>query len=139
MSFAPGLVGTFRDSEGGDGRHCPSPSITGCRLGRLERRRLSPFETRRRIGQALALRPEKQAISAGQIINSESDPVVVAEIEFRSVAMQVLFADVEVAAEDAALEDRKEVILDGVGVPEHGAHILFGAVVDSAVPAKLAP
>jgi hypothetical protein len=29
MSFAPGLVGTFQDSEGGDGRHGSSPPSNG--------------------------------------------------------------------------------------------------------------
>ena len=29
MTFAPELVGTFQDSEGGDGRHGSSPSMNG--------------------------------------------------------------------------------------------------------------
>lgn len=42
------------------------------------------------------------------------------------------FADGEVAAADAALEDR-EVVLDGVGMPESAPHIFFRRIVDGAV------
>src|SRR5438105_3419500 len=62
-------------------------------LCRLERRRDRPSATRRRIGQALALRTQKQAISASQIVDAKPDPVVVSEIEFGCVAVQMLFAD----------------------------------------------
>ncbi len=59
-----------------------------------------------------------------------------AEIELGCVAVQVLFADVKVATEDAPLEDREEV-LDRIGVSEHGAHILFGTMVYGAVAAEV--
>ena len=83
------------------------------------RRRRTPCERSCFVRQPLALRAEDGAISAGLIVDAEADPVVVSEIEFGRVAVQVRFADVEIAAVDAALEDRKE-ILDRVGVPERG-------------------
>ena len=63
--FAPGLVGTFQDSEGGGGRHCPCSLINGsqsCRgserdFGRRRlsagRRRFAPRETSCSIGEPL--------------------------------------------------------------------------------------
>jgi hypothetical protein len=50
--------------------------------------------------------------------------VVVAEIEFGGVAVQVGFADVEIAPIDAALEDRK-IVLDRVRAPEVGANVFL--------------
>jgi len=98
-SFAPGLVGAFQDSDGGDGGHDPSPSMkgshncrgsgVGCGLRRLSAggRRFVPREASCSIGEPLALRADDRAISALQIVDSESDPVVVPEIELGSVAM----------------------------------------------------
>ena len=62
---------------------------------------------------------------------------VVAEVEFADVAIQVLRADVVIDAEDAALE-RREIALDGVGVPEPAAHVFLDRVIDRAMPAELA-
>jgi hypothetical protein len=86
--FAPGLVGTYQDSEGGGGRHRSSPPMNGSkswrgsldgrerRLRRLpsERRLARPSATRRRIGQALALRADKCAISPREVVNPEQCP-----------------------------------------------------------------
>ena len=46
-----------------------------------------PREASCSIGEPLALRADDRAISALQIVDSESDPVVVPEIELGSVAM----------------------------------------------------
>ena len=44
----------------------------------------------------------------------------------------MLLADVVIVVADAALEQRERV-LDGVGVPELAANVLFRAVIDGAV------
>jgi hypothetical protein len=49
--------------------------------------------------------------------------------------MQVRLGNVVVHADNASLQDRK-VVLGRVGVPERGADIFFGAVVDAAVAVK---
>jgi hypothetical protein len=151
-AFAPELVGTHQASEGGGGRHCSPPlskdnsswrgSSGAGRCRRLlrrasERRRDWPSATRRRIGQALTLRALQGEIASGEIVDAERYPVIVTKIKLCRVAMQVGFADVEIAAIDAALEDRKEVF-DRVGMPERGAHIFLGAVVDGAVSVEIA-
>jgi hypothetical protein len=76
-----------------------------------------------------------RAVGALFVPDPEPGPVVVAEIELGRIAADVRLADVEVAAVDAALEDREEV-LDGVGVPEDAPDILLGTVVHRAVPAE---
>src|SRR5580704_14514405 len=108
-------------------------------LGRAsERRRDWPSATRRRIGEALALRADQSAVGASQIIDTERGPIVVSEIEFGCVTVQMRLAHMEVAAEHAALEDRK-VVLDGVGMPELGADIFLGGVVDAPMAREFAP
>jgi hypothetical protein len=89
------------------------------------------------ISQPLALCAYQRAIGPRHVINAERDPIVVAEIKLGRVAMQMRLADVEIAAVDATLEDRKEVF-DRVGMPERGAHIFLGAVVDGAVSVEIA-
>jgi hypothetical protein len=136
MKFAPELVGTYQDSEGGGERHCSSPRRL-LRRG-LERRIACLDETRRRIGQPLTLDADESAISPSYIIDTQRDPVVVPEVELGGVPMQMGLGDVEVTAVDPALEDR-EVIFGGVGVPEIGANVFLRAVVDRAMPGKLPP
>jgi hypothetical protein len=72
-----------------------------------ERRLAHESATRRRIGQALALDAEERTISSLQIVNPESDPIVVPEVELRSVPMQVRFGDVEIAAVNPAFRIEK--------------------------------
>ena len=119
MIFAPGLVGTFSGGDdGGDGCHDPSPSIKGnCSwrgsAGGCARRRFSegrrrfglPSATSRSIGQPLAFCANERAVSAGQIVDTEADPVVMAEIKLSRIAMQVSFADMVIRPDDATLED----------------------------------
>jgi hypothetical protein len=88
--------------------------------------------TRRCIGQALALDAEERAISPFQIINTQSDSVVVSESEFGGVTVQMSLRDVEIAAVDPALEDR-EVTFGGIGMPEVRPDVFLGAVVHRAV------
>jgi hypothetical protein len=134
MKFAPELVGTYQDSEGGGERHRSSPPRL-LRRG-LEGRIACLDATRRRIGQSLALDADERAISPSYIIDTQRDPVLVPEVELGGVPMQMGFGDVEVAPVDPALEDRK-VIFDRVGVPEVGANVFLRAVVDRAMPSKL--
>jgi hypothetical protein len=147
IGFAPGLIGTCQDSEGGGGRHCSSPSMNGshsCRGSELDfwrrlsagRPRFAPRETSCSIGQPLPLGTDYRAVGTLQIVNSERDSVVVPEIELGSVAMQMCLANVEIAAVDTALEDREEV-LDRVGVPERASDVFLRTVVDRAVAGEL--
>src|ERR1700730_14520754 len=146
--FAPGLVGTYQDSEGGDGRHSSSPSSNGNSSWRespwddrgrrlpdraLDRRHARPGATSCFVGQPLADNTANYAISALNVIDAKSDPVVVSEIELGSVAMKMGLGNVEIAPVDAALEDGK-VVFGGVGVPEIGADIFLCTVVHRAVP-----
>jgi len=63
--------------------------------------------------------------------------MIVAEIEFRAVAVQMRFGNVVIGSDDPALQDR-EIIFDRVRMPESGADILFRRVVDGAVTGELA-
>src|SRR5438105_3580515 len=100
--------------------------IAGCCVGvlRLERDFRFDFDAPMRppIGQPLAFDTLEGGNRPLGIRYAETGTMVVPEIELCGVAMQVRLAHVEVAAEDAALEDRK-VVLDRVGMPEHGAHV----------------
>ena len=119
-------------------RNWRGSASTGAGRRRFSERRRSGAtrETSRSVGQPLALCPEQRAIGAGHVVNAKADPVVVPEIELGCIPMQVLLADVEVAAINAALEDRKEV-LDRIGVPERGAHVLLRTMVNRTVAGKI--
>jgi hypothetical protein len=152
MSFAPGLVGTFQDSDGGGGRHRLPPPISGNsswrgssiidrlrrRLGCASERRFArPAATSCFVSQPLAFGADESGVGTCQIVEAKPFAVVVSEIELGSIAMQVRLADVEIAAVNAALEDREEVF-DRIGVPESGAHVFLGAVVHGAVAGEIA-
>jgi hypothetical protein len=150
MTFAPGLVGAFSGGDdGGGGCQGPSLPMNGNRSWRGSsgargrrrlsegRRRFAPCERSCFVRQPLALGADDGAISSGLIVDSERNAIVVPEIELGRVAMQMRFADVEIATIDAAFEDREEV-LDRVGVPEGSPHVLLRGVVDRAVPSELA-
>ena len=141
IEFAPGLVGTFQDSEGGDGRHGSSPSSNGSLSWRgshgpcrrpprpsLEREFffVRPSATSCLVGQPFASRALNRAISAFGILDAEGGSVAIAEIEFRQISVQVVFGNVKITAGDSTLEDRKEAF-DGVGVR-------LGAIVELARP-----
>src|SRR5205823_1657868 len=89
------------------------------------------------VGKSLSLGAFKDTVGASNILHAEAAPVVVSEVEFSGVAVQVRVADVEIAAIDAALE-YPEVVFDGVGMPEERADVFLGGVVDGAMPAKVA-
>jgi hypothetical protein len=94
------------DSAGSSGGHTPIGIIrqitesclgSACADDRCRRLRCLSAEacftrlaaTRPRIGKAFALCPDERAIGALQVVNPKSNAVVVTEIEFRSVAVQV--------------------------------------------------
>lgn len=80
------------------------------------------------IRQALADDALEQLVGAGAIIDAKGLALVVAEVEFGEIALQVLRRHVVVRADDPALEDRKEV-LNRVGVVEAArADVFFGRV-----------
>src|SRR5580700_3342288 len=142
MKFAPELVGTYQDSEGGGGRHCPplsngsfswrgSPGSSGPRQWRLRcrsarPRTFSPCATSRFVSEPptfCAFDGERRAL---HIVNALVLSVAVAEIELRQIPMQMGLGNVLIGAIHAALEDRKEAF-DGVSVYV-APHVFVGAV-----------
>ena len=83
--------------------------------GGLGGSRRCPCSTNCSIGQPLPLGALDSQVVASDIVDAQLDAVGVAEVELGQVAVQMGFADVEVAAIDAALEDR-EVAFEGVGI-----------------------
>ena len=59
------------------------------------------------VGEALALGAAEQLGGALAVVKAELFAVVVTEIGFREIAVQVRLGDLEVVAVDAALEERK--------------------------------
>jgi hypothetical protein len=110
MTFAPGLVGTCQDSEGGEGRQCPSPSysrnlraIHSSKVSGLDLGAISCL-----IGQTLARSALDGQPFTLYVVDAQFGARIHAEIKFGQVSVEMLAADVLVNADDAALEDRKE-------------------------------
>ena len=59
------------------------------------------------IRQALALRAFQRAIGAGVVVATKRDPVVIPEIEFGQIPVQMRFRNVLIHAVNAALENTK--------------------------------
>jgi hypothetical protein len=55
----------------------------------------------------LVLDASQRRYGAGEVINAKGDAIVIPEIEFCDVALQVLAADVVINARDAALVARR--------------------------------
>src|SRR5690606_26889397 len=89
------------------------------------------------IGQTLSGDAFQNLVGALGILDAKAGTFVVAEVVFRQIALEVLFADVVVHAGDAALHDR-EIVLDRIGVPELAAHVFLDRVIDGTVPVELA-
>lgn len=108
----------------------------------LGSRRWIGFSISCSIGQPFARYAAKGAVGAFHVIDSELDPVAVAEIKLREIAMQMLLANVEIAAVDAAFQQREEP-LDGVGVGfdavRQPTRPFFFAVVHGISPANRRP
>jgi hypothetical protein len=112
----------------------PWGSIAGSRAHARHHRVLRSLglETSCFISQALADNALDREVGAGRVIDPKLFTVGIAEIKLRKVAVKVRFTHMEVAADDPALQDRKEA-LDRIGV-ERAAHIFFGTVVDDFMP-----
>lgn len=80
------------------------------------------------IGEALAFDTGERAIRAGLVIDAQRHALVVSEIEFREVALQVLRRNVMIRSDDAALEDA-EIAFDSVRV-RVAANVLTKGVID---------
>src|SRR6516165_10196669 len=78
------------------------------------------FSVSRSVGQPLADNPAQRPVGAFHVVNTESDAVTVAEIELGEIPMQMILADVEIAAVYAALEEREEAF--------HSIGVRFAAV-----------
>jgi hypothetical protein len=83
----------------------------------------------RSIGEPLSDDTPERAIGPLYVINSERNPLVVAEVELAQIPLQMLLADVMIDAIDAAFQDR-EISLDRVGVGV-ATDILFCRVIHS--------
>jgi hypothetical protein len=126
--FAPDSLCTDQDSEDGGGRHCPSPSILG--LG----------ATSCLIGETLAFGPSNGAFGARNVVNAKGDPIVISEVKFAQITVQVGFGDVLVNTVDATLENA-EIALDAVGGDKRSsgalADVFLLAVIDGAVRSEV--
>ena len=102
--FAPDLVGAYQDSDGGDGCQWSSPPFLN---GSSSWNGLSGsrFATSCLIREPLALRAFDRGLGAVHVVNSKRDPIVVAEVKFREIAVQVVLAAMLVDALHSALED----------------------------------
>ena len=85
------------------------------------------------IVQPLAFGPAQQRFGTIRVVEPERSPVIVFEVRFGKVAVQVRFADVVELPVHGALEQREER-LDCVGVVEAArANVLVSRMVDGAV------
>src|SRR5690349_7707692 len=93
IRFAPCVVWQRQDSEGGGGRHCPSPSMNGNQIWRgssrsewrgIERLLLTSCLVR----QPLARCASNGASGALRIVNAELGAGVEPEIELREIAVK---------------------------------------------------
>ena len=75
-----------------------------------DRLRVSRF-----VSEAFATETFQRRLGARHVVYAQPFAVAVAEVEFGQIPMQVGFADMELAAGDAPLEDA-EIVLDGIGV-----------------------
>src|SRR6185437_9525294 len=86
---------------------------------------------RQTIRETLALDAKKGLRRTFPIVYAELGAVVVAEIEFRQKALQMLLRNVVIRPVDPALEDR-EIALDCVRM-HVAANVLANAVIDRVV------
>jgi hypothetical protein len=98
------------------------------------------------VREALAHDSFRRALGAFHVVHAKPNAIVIPEIEFGQVAVQVFFLAVLVDAFHAALENR-EVAFGGIGVNGHGlaarkhfdvgiADVLFVTVVDRVMHAE---
>jgi len=133
MIVAPDSLRTDQDSDGGEGRQCPSPlsngnlSCTGLPLGGLATSCL--------IREPLPFDAIERTLRAAAVVNAEFFPVVISEIELGEIPPQMFLRHVLVNAVNAAFEDREKPF-DGIGV-NRAAHILLLLMLDGAVRSEV--
>ncbi len=88
----------------------------------------------RSIGQSLADNASQRPVGALYVVNTKSDPLVVAEVELGQIPFQMFFAYVMIHADDAALEDR-EITLNRVCMSV-AANIFLRGMIDSQMARK---
>ena len=138
MTFAPDSLRTDQDSDGGEGRQCPSPLFS-----RFNQRwincsnvsGLSGLATSCLIGKSLSLDAFKRALGAASVVNAELFPVVVAEIKFGKITPQVFLGNVLINAIDATFQDREESF-DRISV-NCAAYVFAISMSDGAVRSKI--
>src|SRR5579863_1932811 len=87
------------------------------------------------IGEALADDAFQQSSGALFVVNAKRRTLIVAEIKFSKIALQVLLADVVIGADDAALEDG-EISFNAIGMSV-AANVFISAVIYRFVAVKL--
>ena len=60
------------------------------------------------IGEALPGHAKQRQIAARRVVNPKRDAVIHAEVKFREITLQMLFATMLVCADHPALKDREE-------------------------------
>ena len=152
MTSAPDLVGTYQDSEGGDGHQCcPRYSQTEARVGACRanasgalrylkyRSAFALLETNCLIHEPTTTRSFERPLRACGIVHAKLFAVAVVEIKFSEITMQVRFADMLINTIHAAFQDR-EKSFDGIGGDDPAAftpHVFVFAMRDEAVRSKI--
>jgi len=110
MVFAPDSLRNDQDSDGGEGRQCPSPLysrnlrvIHSSKVSGLGFGAMSCL-----VRESLALRAFDSPRRALYIVNAKLGTGVHAEVKFGQVAVKMLGVDMLVNANDAAFEDREK-------------------------------
>ena len=99
----------------------------------LERRLARLPSVRRRIGQALALCTHERAIRTLFIVDPKFGAVFEPEIKFGEIAVETLFINVLVDANQPTLEHREEAF-KGVGVHVVADVFAFGMIDEFVLP-----
>jgi hypothetical protein len=89
----------------------------------------------RSIGQSLSLNALQHSIGASNIINAKLDAVIITEVEFSDIAVQMLFVAVLINAFHATFEDAV-VALNRIGM-NGTAHIFLGFVADALMAREM--
>ena len=129
MTFAPDSLRNGQDSDGGEGRQCPSPlysrnlRATHCsKVSGLDFGALSCF-----VGQTLALDASKGNLSAALIVDAKLGAGILPEVELGQITIKMLGIDVLIDADDAPLEDPEEPF-KGVSVNVAARPLILGVV-----------
>ena len=113
-------------------------------VGRLPRCHARPFSCSRKnllsfcwllVGQAIAFRTRHDERGPFAVVDAERDPVVVAELKLRAVAVQVALADVVETAVDATLEQTEHAL--GRVAVRRAAHVFRTGVRHAFVLGEL--